>query len=135
MTQIKIVDRFISLEDEICDLPLASKHPGLDDFEPVNIDAWENSFYTKPLFERRLSDRCSGPLSPDSFGCEAYACYLLSQTLDRRRQGDASSHVRAAAAPLEDFLSRLMDPSTRNLGKMGTFCGATSMTIRQVTSC
>lgn len=133
MTQTKIVDRYISLEDKICDQPLASKHPSLDDYELVNIDAWENSIYTTPLFKRRLSDRYSRWLSPDSFRYKAYACYLLSQTLDRQRQGDASSYIRAVAALLEDFLGRLIDPLTRKFGKFGTFYSATSMTIRQVT--
>ena len=125
----KIVSRFINLEDKMRDRPLASKHPSLDDYVPVNVGAWESSSSTTPLLTRRLSDLCSGQLSPDSFEHEAKACYLLSQTLDWRRQEEASSHVRAVAAPLEDFLSHLMDPSS---GKRGAFCGATSMAIMWV---
>jgi hypothetical protein len=122
----KIVNRYINLEDKMRDRPLASQHPNLDDYVPVNVGVWESSPSTTPLLKRRLSDCYSGQLSPDSFESEAKACYLLSQTLDWRRRGGVSSHVRAVAAPLEDFLSHLMDPST---GKRGTFCGATSMTI------
>ena len=106
--------------------PLASKHPSPDDYVPVNIGVWESYCSPMPLIKRRLSNSCSGQLSPDSFEREAKACYLLSQTLDWRRRGEAISYVRVIAAPLEEFLSHLMDPST---GTTGTFCSATSMTI------
>jgi hypothetical protein len=122
----KLVSRFISLEDKMRDRPLASKHPSLNDYVPVNVEAWESSSCTTPLLKHRLSDRCSMHLSPDSFEREAKACYLLSQTLDWCCRGEGSSHVRLVTAPLEDYLRHLMDPST---GTRGTFCGATSMTI------
>lgn len=120
----KLVTRLINLEDNIRDRPLASQHPSLDDYVPINVAVWESSS-TMPL-ERRLSDRCNGHLSSGSFEREAKACYFLSQTLDWRRQGEASSDVRTVLAPLQDFLCHLMDPST---GTQGTFCGAASMAI------
>lgn len=122
----EVVNRLINLEDKMRDRPLASKHPSQDDYVPVNVGAWESSSTKTPLLKQRLSDRCDGQLYLDSFECEAKACYLLSQALDWRRQGGDSSHVRAVAAPLEDFLSHLMDPSN---GTRGAFCSATSMTI------
>ncbi|KIN03309.1 hypothetical protein OIDMADRAFT_26023 [Oidiodendron maius Zn] len=124
-----IRDRFINLEDQMRDRPIASRHPNLDDYTPVNVSAWESSSVITPLLKRRLSDRSSGQLSPDSFEREAKACYHLSQILDWRSQGVVSTHVRTIAAPIEDFLSRLMDPST---GTRGTFCGATSMAITSI---
>ena len=108
------------------DRPLASKRPSLDDYVPINISEWESSSTIIHLLKRRLSDRHSGKLSSDSFEREANACYLLSKTLDWRRQGEDSSRVQAVAAPLQDFLGLLMDPSA---GTKGTFCGATSMAI------
>ena len=108
------------------DRPLAAKDPSLDDYVPVNINTWETSSITIPLLEHHLSDCFDGQLRLDGFGLEAQACYLLSQALDWRRQGIASCNVRAIAAPLQNFLSHLMDPLT---GTWGTFCGATSMTI------
>lgn len=120
------MNRFINLEDQMRDRPIASRHPNLDDYTPVNVSAWESSSVTMPLLKRRLSYRGSGQLSPDSFEREAKACYHLSQILNWRSQGAAPTHVRTIAAPIEDFLSRLMDPST---GTRGTFCGATSMAI------
>ena len=110
--------------------PLASRNPSLDDYEPVNIDAWEKSSYAIPLLERHISDYRSGQLSPDSFGREAQVCYILNQKIDVKRKGNSSSPMQTIAASLKDFLSRLMDPSARTLGKLGTFCSATSMTIR-----
>jgi hypothetical protein len=47
----KIVNRFINLEDEMRDRPLASKHPSLDDYVPANVGAWESSYNTTPLFK------------------------------------------------------------------------------------
>ncbi|KIM99120.1 hypothetical protein OIDMADRAFT_146754 [Oidiodendron maius Zn] len=123
---ILIRDRFINLEDKMRNRPLASKHPSPDDYVPVNIGVWESYCSPMPLLKRRLSDRSSGQLSPDSFEREAKACYLLSQTLDWRRRGEATPHVRVIATTLEEFLSHLMDPST---GTRGTFCSAMSMTI------
>ena len=108
------------------DRPLASKHPSLDAYIPINISIWEYSSHIIHLLKRRLSDGYNGKLSPDSFEREAKACYLLSKTIDWRCQGEDSSHVQAIAAPLQDFLSHLMDPST---GTKGTFCSATSMAI------
>ena len=110
----------------MCDRPLASKHPSLDNYIPINISKWESSSTLIYLLKRRLSDRYSGKLSPDSFEREANACYLLSKTLDWRRQGEDSSYIRAVAAPLQDFLSHLMDPAS---GTKGTFCSATSIAI------
>ena len=110
----------------MCDRPLASKHPSLDDYIPINISKWESSSTIIHLLKRRLSDRCSRKLSPDSFEREANACYLLSKTLDWRCQGEDSSCIQAVAAPLQDFLSHLMDPVS---GTKGTFYSATSIAI------
>jgi hypothetical protein len=111
------------------DRPLASDPPGPDDYMPVNIDAWELCPGTVPLFKQRLSDGETGPLSSYSFGREAQACYLLSQTLAVTRLGMRSCDIYPITARLQYFLKRLMDPET---GTWGTFCGATSMTIRFV---
>jgi len=121
-----VVYRFINLEDQMRNVPLATKHPNLNDYMPVNIDAWESSPGSIPLFGRRISDGESGPLSRYSFSHEAQACYLLSKSLDDTRLA-ARSEIHSITASLQDFLKRLMDPAT---GTWGTFCGATSMTIR-----
>ena len=47
----KLVSRFISLEDKIHDRPLASNHPSLNDYVPVNVEAWESLSYTTPLLK------------------------------------------------------------------------------------
>lgn len=62
------------------DRPLATRAPRLNDYMPVNIDAWESSPSTVPLLERRICDNNSGPLSGYSFSREAQACYLLGET-------------------------------------------------------
>jgi hypothetical protein len=124
-----LVTRFINLEDQMHDRPLACKPPAPDDYVPVNIDAWESSSGTIPLLEQRLSDGENGMLSCYSFSREAQACYLLSKTLDVTRRGMRSCDIHPITASLQDFLMRLMDPA---VGTWGTFCGATSMTIRFV---
>lgn len=111
------------------DRPLATKGPGLNDYMPVNIDIWESSPSTVPLLERRVGDGKSGPLSEYSFSREAQACYLLGETLNIALTAPGTSELHMITASLQDFLKRLMDPAT---GTWGTFCGATSMTIRFV---
>jgi hypothetical protein len=111
------------------DRPLATKGPGRKDYMPVNIDAWELSPSTVPLLERQICDCESGPLSGYSFSREAQACYLLGETLNVARMAPGISDLNMIRASLQDFLRRLMDPAT---GTWGTFCGATSMTIRFV---
>jgi hypothetical protein len=121
------VDRFISLEDQMRDRPLASQHPTLNDYLPVDVNAWESSPNTVSLLGPRLDDGSMGLLGLDTFGREAQACYLLSQTLELRHQRIDTRNVQTIATSLQRFLNLLMDPAT---GTWGTFCGATSLTIR-----
>ncbi|KFX90886.1 hypothetical protein V490_06225 [Pseudogymnoascus sp. VKM F-3557] len=123
---ILIRDRFINLEDQMRDRPLATRAPRLNDYMPVNIDAWESSPSTVPLLERRICDNNSGPLSGYSFSREAQACYLLGETLNIALTAPETSELQMITVKLQDFLSRLMSPTS---GTWGTFCGATSMTI------
>lgn len=111
------------------DRPLATQHPNLNDYMPVNLDAWESSPNTVPLVEGQIFNCGSGPLSRFSFTREAQACYLLGQTMTVSRTESTLSDLHSATMDLQNFLKRLMDPAT---GTWGTFCGATSMTIRFV---
>jgi hypothetical protein len=108
--------------------PLASQNPTGDDYVPLDINAWDYSPSTTALLKRRLDDEGDlAPLSLDPLGREAQACYLFSQALELKGQSIDTMHIRTVTANLQAFLKHLMDPAS---GTWGTFCGATSMTIR-----
>jgi len=96
---------------------LGLQHPTLNDYLPVNIDAWESAASARSAF---WGDGCLmvalGNCVLIALAGKLKLAFLLSQVLELRPSGNRRYPCSPVAANLQDFLKRLMDPATGTWG-------------------